>query len=70
MADPTNGNVNDETRAAEEEDEHVTGGADRAPTESEKDAAERSPEPSGDVAAAYEKQNEVGANVKGEGEIA
>lgn len=69
MADPTDDKVTDQTRDTEDEDEHVTGGADRAPSDEEKAAAERRPEPSGDVADAYEKQNEVGANVKGEGEI-
>ena len=69
MPDPTNDKVSDATRASEHEDEHVDGGADRAPTPEEEAAAERAPEPDGDVAANYERQNEVGANVKGEGQI-
>ena len=68
MADPDE-NVSDETRATEQEDEHLTAGADRPATEEEEAAAERAPKPSGDVGEHYREQNEVGANVEGEGQI-
>lgn len=61
--------VSDATRATEEEDEHISSAADRPPTPEEEEAAERAPEPTGDVAANYEKQMETGAEVEGEGQI-
>lgn len=67
MPDPDS--VSDATRNTEEEDEHITAAADREPTPEEEAAAERAPEPSGDVAENYEKQMETGAAVEGEGKI-
>lgn len=69
MPDPTADNVSDATRATEQEDEHIKGGADPAPTPEEEAAAERAPKPEGDVAENYQSQNERGANIKGEGQI-
>ncbi|CAN5610854.1 hypothetical protein BH10ACT1_BH10ACT1_12530 [soil metagenome] len=70
MTDPSDENVSDATRSTEVEDEQVHSGADSAPTPEEEAAAEKAAadvDPS--VAEHYKHQNEVGANVEGEGKI-
>lgn len=68
MADPDQP-VSDATRAAESEDERQPSGADRPPTAEEEAVADAQPPLDPAVAANYEHQAEVGANVEGEGSI-
>jgi hypothetical protein len=69
-SDPTEDLVTDRTRAAEEDEAGVTGRADRPPTEKEERLAEESAvDVDESVARHYEEMGEIGANVKGEGEI-
>lgn len=68
--DPTEDLVSDSTRAAEDEEAAATGGADRPPTEDEERLAEdaaRSVDP--EVGEHFKEMDEIGANVKGEGQI-
>lgn len=68
--DPGYDNVSDETRAFEEDDdERVTAGADRPPTPSEEDAAERAEPLTEENRTAYEDMAERGAHQEGEGRI-
>ena len=60
--------TNPETVAADEADAHADHRADRMPTPEEEAAAERN-ELDPEVAQAYEKAMERGANVEGEGKI-
>jgi hypothetical protein len=69
MPDSTDDQVTDETRAAEEGEEHVTAHADREPTPEEEAAADALPPLDPEVAENYQRQAEVGAQVQGEGEI-
>lgn len=69
MSDPADRNVSDATRATEAEDEQLHGGADREPTAEEEAAADAAGDLDPAVAENYERQNKVGADVKGEGEI-
>jgi hypothetical protein len=61
------------TRGAEQVDAEHPHSADRPPTDEESTAAERGLEEAGgdldDVAAHYEEMSDLGAHVKGEGEI-
>jgi hypothetical protein len=60
--------VSEETREAEQEEAHTAAGADRPPTPEEEELANRgSADP--EVAEHEQEMNELGANVKGEGEI-
>jgi hypothetical protein len=71
MADRTE--TTESTRDQEETEARSDHAADRAPTEAEEAAAERGAEipqtDAGDVAAHEKEMGELGANVKGEGEI-
>ena len=69
-SDPTDDLVSDSTRAAEDDEAAVTGGADRPPTEEEErlaDEAARSVDP--EVGEHFKEMDEIGADVKGEGQI-
>jgi hypothetical protein len=72
MADTTE--PNDATVAAEREEATSRHQADRTPTADEAAAAERGPDESGmdpdSVKEHYEEMTDLGAHVKGEGEIA
>ena len=61
--------VTDETREVEHDDGQVQAGADRMPTPEEEAVADAQPPVSDDVAANYQHQAELGANIEGEGEI-
>lgn len=65
----SNDNVSESTRSAEADDEKVESNPDRQPTPEEEAAAERADDLDPSVAENYEHQAELGANVKGEGEV-
>ncbi|QXC62176.1 hypothetical protein KSP35_05030 [Aquihabitans sp. G128] len=69
MSDPTDDQVSDATRSTETDDEQVHSGADREPTPEEEAAADALPPVDPAVAESYQHQNEVGADVQGEGQI-
>ena len=72
MAKPENqagGAVSEETREADRRDGKKQGKADRMPTPEEERAADELGEPDDDVAASYKEAIELGADVKGEGQI-
>jgi hypothetical protein len=72
MAGPetqTGGAVSDETREADRRDGKKQGKPDRMPTPAEERAADSLGEPDDDVAANYKEAIEIGADVKGEGQI-
>lgn len=52
-----------------DQDEVVESGSDREPTAEEEAAAERAPDLDPSVAENYEHQAELGANIKGEGQV-
>jgi len=61
--------ISDATRAADEVDATATAAADRAPTPDEEAAADSHGPVSESVEAHEKEMDELGANVKGEGEI-
>jgi len=63
------GAVSEATREADERDGKKQGKPDRMPTPAEERAADRLGKPDDDVAANYKEAIEIGANVKGEGQI-
>jgi hypothetical protein len=67
MADHTD--PSDATETEEQREANKAHQADRPPTAEEAAAAERKGGVDPDVAAAHDKANKVGANVKGEGQI-
>lgn len=69
MSNPTNDEVSESTRSTEAEDELIESGPDRQPTPEEEEAAERAPDLDPAVAAAYEHQADLGANIEGEGKV-
>ncbi|MEO5841176.1 MAG: hypothetical protein ABIQ73_13290 [Acidimicrobiales bacterium] len=71
MADKADagGAVSEETREADRRDSAKQGKADRMPTPEEERLADELGAPDADVAANYKEAIELGADVKGEGEI-
>ena len=65
----TGGAVSAATREADERDSAKQGKADRMPTPEEEREAEKLGKPDADVAANYKEAMEIGADVKGEGQI-
>jgi hypothetical protein len=70
MSDRSPDTTDPATRAADERDAERHGGADRPPTDDEVAAAERSADSlTDDVREHYEEMAEMGAEIKGEGQI-
>ena len=72
MATPkqeASGAVSDATRDADRRDSAKQGKADRMPTPEEEREAEKLGKPDAEVAANYKEAMEIGAEVKGEGQI-
>ena len=63
------GAVSEATHAADRRDGAKQGTADRMPTPAEERAAEELGAPDDGVATSYKESIEIGANVKGEGQI-
>ena len=63
------GAVSEATHEADARDSKKQGKADRMPTPEEERAADKLGKPDDDVAANYKEAIEMGANVKGEGQI-
>ena len=62
--------TSDATQAADERDAHVQGQADRPPTEDEAQMADQHRDAADpDVAEHYEEMAELGAEIRGEGQI-
>lgn len=71
MADPSEagGAISEETREADRRDSAKQGKADRMPTPEEERLADKLGKPDDQVAANYKEAIELGADVKGEGQI-
>lgn len=72
MATPkqdASGAVSEATKAADRRDSAKQGKADRMPTPEEEREAEKLGKPDDEVAANYKEAIEIGADVKGEGQI-
>jgi len=67
--DPAPARVDEETRGAERRDAEVPHRADRPPTADEERIADDLPPADPEVAAHYEEMSEIGASLRGEGEI-
>ncbi|MEO8694998.1 MAG: hypothetical protein ABI658_15835 [Acidimicrobiales bacterium] len=63
------GAISEETREADRRDSAKQGKADRMPTPEEERLADKLGKPDDDVAANYKEAIELGADVKGEGQI-
>ena len=63
------GAVSEETREADRRDSAKQGKADRMPTPEEERVADELGKPDADVSANYKEAIELGADVKGEGQI-
>jgi hypothetical protein len=63
------GAISEETREADRRDSAKQGKADRMPTPEEERLADKLGKPGDDVAANYKEAIELGADVKGEGQI-
>jgi hypothetical protein len=63
------GAVSEATHEADARDSSKQGKSDRMPTPGEERAADKLGKPSDDVAANYKEAIEIGADVKGEGQI-
>jgi hypothetical protein len=63
------GAISEETREADRRDSAKQGKADRMPTPEEEREADKLGKPDDDVAANYKEAIELGADVKGEGQI-
>ena len=61
--------VDESTRSSDRADAHKHGSADSPPTAEEERLAEKSASSAPDVSEQYEEMMEVGADVKGEGQI-
>ena len=61
--------VSEATHQADRRDSAKQGKADRMPTRAEEEAAEKLGKPDEEVAANYKEAIEIGADVKGEGQI-
>jgi hypothetical protein len=69
MSDSPQDEVSESTQSAEHEDEQVHAGADRMPTPEEEAAADALPPLDPKVAENYEHAAELGAHIKGEGQV-
>ena len=67
--EPEAGAVSEATHEADRRDGAKQGKADRMPTAAEEKEAEKLGRPDKDVAANYKESMEIGAEVKGEGQI-